>query len=209
MHAKIDTGLGRLSVTPPYALEFLLALKQLSGLQLDGIYTHLADAEGLDQSTTLRQYVNFKKVLADATEYPLPGRLDFVDAAIDQKSGTWQARISVPNPERLLRPGLFVRVIVPAFESASAIRIPQAAVQELQDLKSVYVVAGDNKVESRQIVANTRVSNEWVVDSGLHAGDRVVVEGMAKLRPGMLVQPMIVASAGEIQAGATSSASRR
>lgn len=151
----------------------------------------------------------FRLTLADATEYPLPGTLNFVDAAIDQKSGTWQARISVPNPERLLRPGLFVRVIVPAFESASAIRIPQAAVQELQDLKSVYVVAGDNKVESRQIVANTRVSNEWVVDSGLQAGDRVVVEGMAKLRPGMLVQPMIVASAGEIQAGATSSPSRR
>jgi membrane fusion protein (multidrug efflux system) len=151
----------------------------------------------------------FRLTLADGTDYPLPGRLDFVDAAIDQKSGTWQARISVPNPERLLRPGLFVRVIVPAFESPNAIRIPQAAVQELQDLKSVYVVASDNKAESRQIVSNTRVGNEWVVDSGLRPGDRVVVEGMAKLRPGMRVQPIIVASAGATQAGAASPASRR
>jgi membrane fusion protein (multidrug efflux system) len=151
----------------------------------------------------------FRLTLADGTTYPLPGSLDFVDATIDQKSGTWQARISVPNPERLLRPGLFVRVIVPAFESPNAIRIPQAAVQELQDVKSVYVVASNNKAESRQIVSNTRVGNEWVVDSGLRPGDRVVVEGMAKLRPGMLVQPMIVASAGETQAGAASPASRR
>src|SRR6267142_3742066 len=74
----------------------------------------------------------FRIRLADGTEYPLTGRLDFVDAALDQKSGTLQVRISVRNPDRLLRPGLFVRVVVPVLDSPQAIRIPQKAVLELQ-----------------------------------------------------------------------------
>ena len=63
--------------------------------------------------------------LADGTDYKLAGKLNFVDAAIDQKSGTLQVRVSVPNPERILRPGLFVRVTVAAFDNPSAIRIPK------------------------------------------------------------------------------------
>jgi membrane fusion protein (multidrug efflux system) len=133
--------------------------------------------------------------LADGTEYALPGRLTFVDATIDPKSGTLQLRVSVPNPDRALRPGLFVRVIVAAFESPSALRLPQQAVQELQGLKTVYVVNADNKAESRQIVATYRVGNEWVVDSGLKPGERVVVEGIGKVRPGSTVKANVVAAA--------------
>jgi membrane fusion protein (multidrug efflux system) len=129
--------------------------------------------------------------LADGTDYNLTGKLNFVDATIDAKSGTLQLRISVPNPNRLLRPGLFVRVIVAAFENPSAIRIPQQAVQELQGLKSVYVVTGDGKAEPRQIVARYRLGNDWVVDSGLSAGDRVVTEGIGKLKPGAAVKPVV------------------
>ena len=134
--------------------------------------------------------------LADGTEYALPGKLNFVDATIDQKSGTLQVRVSVPNPDRVLRPGLFVRVIVAAFENPSGIRIPQQAVQELQGLKSVYVVGAEDKVESRQIAASYRLGNEWVVDNGLKAGDRIVVEGVGKLKPGAAVKPVVVAAAG-------------
>src|SRR5262245_35951981 len=93
----------------------------------------------------------FRVRLADGTEYDRAGRLDFVDAAIDPRSGTLQVRISVPNPDRVLRPGLFVRVLVPALDSPEAIRVPQQAVQELQGTKSVFVVAPDGKVESRRI----------------------------------------------------------
>jgi len=151
----------------------------------------------------------FRLRLADGTEYPLLGALDFIDSAIDQKSGTLQARISVRNPERLLRPGMFARVIVPGFESRSAIRIPQGAVQELQGLKSVYVVAAGDKVESRQIAANHRVGNDWVVDRGLSPGERVVVEGASKLKPGIPVQPRIVAPAADSNAGAVAGPTSR
>ena len=136
----------------------------------------------------------FRIRLADGTDYALPGKLDFVDAAIDPKSGTLQVRISVPNPDRFLRPGLFARVIVAAYENPSAIRIPQAAVQELQGLKSVFVVGAGDKVEVREIVAGYRLGNEWVVDSGLAAGERVVVEGIGKVRPGAPVKPVAPAS---------------
>jgi len=137
----------------------------------------------------------FRIRLADGTDYALPGRLNFVDAAIDQKSGTLQVRVSVPNPDRLLRPGLFVRVIVPAFESPNSIRIPQRAVQELQGLKSVYVIASGDKAEERPVVASRRVDNDWVVDSGLTAGERVVVEGIGKVRPGAQVRPVLATAA--------------
>jgi membrane fusion protein (multidrug efflux system) len=133
--------------------------------------------------------------LADGTDYTFTGKLNFIDATIDQKSGTLQVRISVPNPDRVLRPGLFVRVIVAAFENPSAIRVPQQAVQELQGLKSVYVVDAESKAEPRQIVASHRLGNDWVVDKGLNAGDRVVVEGIGKLRPGTPVKPVVTASA--------------
>lgn len=128
--------------------------------------------------------------LPDGSEYALTGKLNFIDAAIDPKSGTLQVRVSVPNPNRSLRPGLFVRVTVAALERPDAIRIPQQAVQELQGLKSVYVVAAGDKAESRPIIASYRIGQDWVVDSGLSAGDRVVIEGIGKLRPGAQVKPV-------------------
>jgi len=131
--------------------------------------------------------------LADGTDYALTGKLNFIDATIDQKSGTLQVRVSVPNPDRILRPGLFVRVIVAAFENPSAIRVPQQAVQELQGLKSVFVVGAGDKAEPRQIVASYRLGNDWVVDSGLNPGDRVVIEGIGKIRPGAPVKPVVTA----------------
>jgi len=134
--------------------------------------------------------------LADGSDYQLPGKLNFVDATIDQKSGTLQVRISVPNPDRLLRPGLFVRVIVAAFDNPSAFRIPQQSVQELQGLKTVFVVGADDKVESRQIAATFRQGNDWIVEGGLKPGERVVVEGVNKIRPGAMVKPVAAAAAG-------------
>jgi membrane fusion protein (multidrug efflux system) len=132
--------------------------------------------------------------LADGTDYTFTGKLNFIDATIDQKSGTLQVRVSVPNPDRLLRPGLFVRVIVAEFENPNAVRIPQQAVQELQGLKSVYVIGGEDKAEARQIVARYRIGNDWVVDSGLNSGDRIVIEGVSKVRTGAPVKPVTAAA---------------
>ena len=174
--AAQQTLLGTLYSSDPMHVYFSISEERLLQLQ--------KAAKRPDQTTP------FHIRLADGTDYKMTGRLDFVDAAIDPKSGTLQVRVSVANPDRLLRPGLFVRVIVPAFDSPNAIRVPQQAVQELQGTKSVYVIGAGDKAEARQIVASHLVGTDWIVASGLAAGERVVVEGIGKIRPGAAVKPI-------------------
>ena len=143
----------------------------------------------------------YRLKLVDGSDYKFSGRLNFVDAAVDPKSGTLQVRLSVPNPNQSLRSGQFMRVVVPALENPDAIRVPQQAVQEMQGKRSVFVVDGDNKVAFREIVANTRLENDWVVEGGLKPGETVIVEGINKVRPGMPVKP-VAANAGSDGKGA-------
>ena len=133
---------------------------------------------------------DFRLRLVDGSDYPQPGRLDFVDAAIDPKNDTLQVRISVPNPDGILRPGQYVRVLVPSASRPDAILIPQKAVQELQGLKNVFVVGPDNKVAVRQITATQRLGTDWVLDSGISAGEVVVIDGLQKVAPGATVKPV-------------------
>jgi membrane fusion protein (multidrug efflux system) len=143
----------------------------------------------------------FRLRLADGSEYKSSGKLNFVDAAVDAKSGTLQVRVKVPNPDRLLRAGQLVRVIFPSLEELNAIRIPQQAVQELQGKRSVYVVDAEGKAAYREIIATRRLGNDWVVESGIAAGDKVIVEGAQKVRPGAPVK--IGAATAGASGGAT------
>jgi membrane fusion protein (multidrug efflux system) len=158
----------------------------------------LANLAGLlkrPQGESSEKAPTFHIRLIDGSEYNLSGRLNFVDAALDEKTGTLRTRLSIPNPERVLRPGQFVRVIVPALEKPDAIRVPQKAVQEQQGLKQVLVVDKDGKAALRQIEAQYRIANDWVVDKGLAAGEVVIVEGTQKVRPGMPVKPVMAGTA--------------
>jgi membrane fusion protein (multidrug efflux system) len=137
--------------------------------------------------------VNFRLKRSDGSDYKYPGRLMFLDAAIDPRTGTLQARLTVPNTEHELRPGQFMRVVMPARESRDAILVPQRAVQEIQGKQSVMVVGAENKVAPRDIVARNRVGSDWIVDSGLNAGDLVIVDGISKVRPGAQVKPVFAA----------------
>ena len=172
----------------------------------DPMYVNFAVSEeqALELTHTLKEKTgkgkegapSFRIKLVDGSEYPYPGHLDFVDAAVDSKTGTLQLRIAVPNPAGLLRPGQFAWVVVPVSENVQAIRVPQQAVQELQGIKSVYVVGADGKATSRQITANHRVGTDWVVEKGLQPGDVVVVEGTQKVRPGAPVKAVFVTADG-------------
>jgi membrane fusion protein, multidrug efflux system len=134
----------------------------------------------------------FRLKLVDGSEYKSSGKLNFVDAAVDAKSGTLQVRVQVPNPERLLRAGQLVRVIFPSLQELNAIRIPQQAVLELQGKRSVYVIDAEGKAAYREITANTRLGNDWVVESGVQPGEMVIVEGTQKVRPGAPVKPAVI-----------------
>jgi membrane fusion protein (multidrug efflux system) len=133
----------------------------------------------------------FRLRLVDGSDYPHPARLNFVDTAVDPKNDTLQVRVVVPNPEGWLRPGQYVRVAVPAAPRPNAILIPQKAVQELQGLKTVYVIGADDKASVRQITATQRLGTDWVLDSGLNAGDLVVIDGLQKVTPGATVKPVV------------------
>src|SRR5215471_9332672 len=166
----------------PMHVNFVVGERQLLELrQLLGRQGKLADA-------------SFRVKLIDGSDYPYPGKLNFVDAAVDPRNGTLQVRISVPNPERALKPGQFVRVVIPARERANAIRVPQRAVTELLGTQSVFVVGADGKAASRQIVATTRVGNDWIVDRGLEPGELVIVDGISKVRAGSPVKPVVVSA---------------
>jgi len=132
----------------------------------------------------------FRLRLADGSEYKSSGRLNFVDAAVDPKSGTLQVRALVPNPDRLLRAGQLVRVIFPSLEPLNAILVPQKAVQELQGKRSVYVVDAEGKAAYREVTANIRLGNDWAVESGVQPGEVVIVEGTQKVHPGAPVKPV-------------------
>jgi RND family efflux transporter MFP subunit len=132
--------------------------------------------------------------LPDDSAYPYPGRLDFVDRAVDPRTGTLALRAVFSNPERLLRPGQYVRLRVLLEERAGALVVPQAAVQESQGSASVFVVGPDRKVQARTVRPGPRVGTLWVVEEGVSAGEQVIVKGLQQIRAGMPVEPTVEAA---------------
>jgi membrane fusion protein, multidrug efflux system len=128
-------------------------------------------------------------ILADKSEYPLPGRIENTLNQVDPKTGTLELQARFPNPKRTVLPGQFGRVRVETGERKGAIAIPQKAVQQLQNMQTVYTVGPDNKVLMRAITAGDRVGGNWIIEQGLKPGERVIVEGQIKVRPGARVQP--------------------
>lgn len=133
---------------------------------------------------------NLRLILADNSEYPYPGKVDFVDRAINSTTGTLTLRAVFPNDGMLLRPGLNARVRAIYEVEKDAILVPQKAVTELLGKRFCTVIGADNKAEQRPIVTGARLGNLWLVKEGLKAGERVVVEGLQKARQGVTVKPV-------------------
>jgi membrane fusion protein (multidrug efflux system) len=127
----------------------------------------------------------FAILLPDGSAYKRAPKLNFVDPVVDAKSGTLQVRLAVPNPERQLKAGLFVKVRAPAYEADNAVRIPGRAVTEILGRRSVYIVQPDGKFEARELVDARRGGQDWIVEKGFKPGELVIVEGTARIRPGL------------------------
>ncbi len=127
--------------------------------------------------------------LPDDSAYPHDGRLDFVDRAVDPRTGTLALRATFPNPLRLLRPGQYVRLRVLLEERADALVVPQAAIQESQGSASLFVVGPDRTVQARTVRMGPRFGTLWVVEEGVKPGEQVVVKGLQRVRAGMRVDP--------------------
>ncbi len=135
---------------------------------------------------------NVELILADGTIFPHKGRLDAVERAVDPTTGTLTGQFVFPNPERLLRPGQYGKARFVTDLKEDALLVPQLAVQEIQGLYSVMVVKPDATVEQRTVKAGERVGNLWVIDSGLKPGEKVIVEGLQKVQPGVKVVAKVV-----------------
>jgi len=128
-------------------------------------------------------------ILADGTVHPETGRLDTAERNIDPTTGTLMLQFTFPNPRLLLRPGQYGRVRADVDVKKGALLVPQRAVQELQNLYSLAVVGPDNKVAFRNVKVGPRVDSLWVIEEGLKPGEKVVVEGLQRVREGAVVTP--------------------
>src|SRR5215471_13193168 len=127
-------------------------------------------------------------ILANGSTYPHEGDFYFADRQVDQNTGAIQLAALFPNPGNVLRPGQYGKVRAVKQVQSNALLVPQAAVTERQGSYLVYVVAGDNRVDVRQVQVGERTGTMWVIRRGLKAGERVVVQGQQDLKPGMEVQ---------------------
>jgi membrane fusion protein, multidrug efflux system len=127
--------------------------------------------------------------LANSQVYPVKGHIEFVDRQMNPQTGAIRIAAVFPNPDNVLRPGQFGRVRGETQLHHNALLIPQVAVQELQGMQQVYVVGSDNKVHLTTVELGPQVGSSWLVEGGINAGDKVVVDNLQKLREGAPVNP--------------------
>ena len=195
--APINGKIGKSSVTQGA----LVNANQTAALariqQLDPIHIDLNQSsnELLQLRKALRQgslsdtrAIPVTVMLEDGTPYPHTGQLIFSESSVDPETGRYALRITVPNPEHMLLPGTYVRAVVSYGERKQAILAPQQSI--LRDAKgtaSAKVAKPDGTVEERPILTNSTIGDQWLIDEGLMVGDRVIIEGLQKLRAGVVV----------------------
>ena len=133
--------------------------------------------------------LSFELILADGTVYPHTGEMYAADNQVDVRTGSLRIAALFPNPGNILRPGQFARIRVRSEVKPGALLVPQRAVTELQGTNQVAVVGPDNKVHIQPVKMGRRIDHEWIVEEGLKAGDKVIVEGVQKAREGAVVNP--------------------
>jgi membrane fusion protein (multidrug efflux system) len=128
-------------------------------------------------------------LLEDGTRYPHGGELTFADVAVDPMTGSYALRVVVPNPDHLLMPGMYVRAVISNAVLERGLLVPQQGIaRDPKGNASAMVVAANGTVEQRAVELDRSVGDRWLVKSGLVEGDRIIVEGLQKIRPGMPVE---------------------
>jgi membrane fusion protein, multidrug efflux system len=205
--APIAGRIGKSTVTPGALVtanqEAALATVQ----QLDPIYIDLTQSSG--ELLQLRKALGGDKaegakdlpvtvLLEDGSRYPHDGRLTFADVTVDPSTGSFALRVIVPNPDNLLLPGMYVRAVVGNGVLENALLVPQQGIsRDPKGQANAMVVGADNKIEARVVQVSQTIGDQWLVTSGLNAGDRVVIEGLQKIRPGAVVAATEAQAAGD------------
>ena len=165
--------------------------------------TYLSEHETPAREEARRQRAdrpsNLKLILADGSEHPHKGKVVAASQSIDQDTGTYTMDASFANPSKLILPGQFARVRAPYQTLENVVVIPRKAISELQGLFRVYVVDAAGQVSVKEITLGPKTGNDVVVESGLDAGETVIVEGIQKVRPGMTVEPVSAGTTTAVQ----------
>lgn len=198
--APISGRTGRSNVTKGALVTMNQPIPLVTIQQLDPIYVDVPQStaellrlrHSLEKGYLEKNGADQNKVrllLEDDTEYPLEGTLQFQDVTVDRSTGTVTLRAVFPNPDNFLLPGMFVRAVLQEGVNKQAILIPQQAVS--RDPKGnplALLVNPQGMVEQRQLTIDRAIGNQWLVTSGLAVGERLIVEGIQRIRPGMPVQ---------------------
>ncbi|WP_044041157.1 efflux RND transporter periplasmic adaptor subunit [Caballeronia insecticola] len=200
--APISGRTGISQVTPGAYVQASQATLLTTIQQLDPIYVDLTQSsvEGLKLRRQIQEgrlqtegihAAKVTLVLEDGRTYTEQGKLQFSDVSVDQSTGSVTVRAIFQNKDRVLLPGMFVRARIQEGTNDHALVVPQIGVtHDQKGTPTALVVNKDDKVELRQLVTSATYGNNWVVDSGLNAGDRVIVNGVEKAKPGMQVKPV-------------------
>jgi membrane fusion protein, multidrug efflux system len=133
-------------------------------------------------------------ILSNGSEHPAPGKFVFIDRAVDTKTGTLRVRAEFPNTDKLLRPGMFARVRADLGKRPDTITVPERAIVELQGKSFVWLVGEGDKVHQQPVLTGEQVGPRIIITDGLKTGDKIVVEGVNKLREGIQVKPNAAAT---------------
>jgi membrane fusion protein (multidrug efflux system) len=150
----------------------------------------LATGRKLHGTDAEYQGPSLELTLASGMVYPLNGRVRFVNNQVDVKSGTVRVVGEFDNPQKLLAPGMFVRVRALLETEKGALLVPQSAVMDMQGRYLIAVVGADNKVSIKPVMAGETIGQQWVIKGDVKPGDQVIVEGVQKVGDGMEVKPL-------------------
>ncbi|MFT3849951.1 MAG: efflux RND transporter periplasmic adaptor subunit [Propionivibrio sp.] len=136
--------------------------------------------------------VPLELILVDGSTYPKIGKFSLMNRQVDPTTGTFKVGALFANPDGRLRPGQFAKIRATFAVHKDALLVPQRAVTEIQGKYLIAVVGDGNKVDVRQVTPGERVGSDWIINEGLKAGEKIIVEGTQKVRPGAVVEPRMV-----------------
>ena len=186
--------------------------------QLDPIYVDLT--QSVSELLSLRKALESGAVentdnypvsilLEDGSRYPHDGKLEFSEVSVDRTTGSVRLRVVVPNPENLLLPGMYVRAEIGRGEREHAILVPQQGISRDPKGNTTAMVVGEgNTVEMRAVTVSQTIGDKWLVETGLNAGDRVIVEGLQKIKPGIPVNAVDRAATAPVESAAANDAAQ-
>lgn len=178
--------LNTVSTTDSVRVEFFIAEAQY--IRLAREFQRLRD---FNEEEAQKREPNLQLILADGSIFKYKGYTNFINREIDPQTGSLLVQTTFPNPNNLLKPGQYAKVVVKMKDVPDALLIPQRCVIELQGQYSVYVVNSENEVESRQINLGDEIGDLVLVNEGLNAGDKVVIDALQKVGSGMVVIPQV------------------